>query len=113
MSESIAICQLKDRVAPRFDQCPEILLATINDTGVIQEKKIIATEALRPREIVPLLKRHQVSTIICGGVKEAGQKDLKRYNIRLLDNIIGDVDDVLALYIQGKLRSGNTKGLDD
>jgi predicted Fe-Mo cluster-binding NifX family protein len=108
MSESIAVCKLKDRVAPRYDRCPEIVLATINDAGVVETKKVISTGALKPHEVATLLSRNQVTTLICGGVKEQGQKDLKRYNIRLVDNVIGNVEEVLSLYVEGKLRSGNT-----
>jgi predicted Fe-Mo cluster-binding NifX family protein len=110
MSESIAVCQLRNRVAPRYDQCPEIVLARINDAGAIEKKEVLSIAALKPYEVAGVLKRHQVTTLICGGVKEQGQKDLKRYNIRLVDNVIGDVEEVLDLYIQGKLKSGNTKG---
>jgi predicted Fe-Mo cluster-binding NifX family protein len=112
MADKIAIFQLNDRVAPRFDQCPELVMATIDDAGAVQEKKVLSIVTLKPQEVVNLLNRLQVKAVICGGVKEQGQKDLERYNIRLVDNVIGNVDHVLALYIQGKLKSGNTEAFE-
>jgi predicted Fe-Mo cluster-binding NifX family protein len=111
MRSKIAVCQLNERVAPRFDQSPELMLVTIDDYGTVKEKKVLPTAALKPKEVVALLGRLQVTTLICGGVKEDSQQALKRVKIQFIDNVIGDVEDVLIRYIQGKLKRGNTKGL--
>jgi predicted Fe-Mo cluster-binding NifX family protein len=108
MQTKVAVCQLDNRVAPRFDHCPELLVVTLDDSGAFKEKKVLPVGALKPKEVADLLSRLEVKTLICGGVKESSQIDLKRSDIELIDNIIGNVDDVLMRYSKGKLHPGNT-----
>jgi predicted Fe-Mo cluster-binding NifX family protein len=111
MRGKIAVCQLNDRVAPRLDQCPELVLVTMVDPGAVKEKKVFPITTLKPREVADLLSRLQVKTLICGGVREDYQQALKKLDIQLIDNVIGDVEDVLMRYVEGKLSRGNTGGL--
>jgi len=111
MRGKIAVCQLNNRVAPRFDQCPELLLVTMDDPGAVKEKKVFPIATLKPKEVADLLGSLDVKTLICGGVKEDYQKALKKHNIQIIDNVIGDVEDVLTRYIKGSLYRGNTRGL--
>jgi predicted Fe-Mo cluster-binding NifX family protein len=108
---NIGVCQLNDRVAPRLDQCPELLLVTAEVPGAVKEKRVFPIATLKPREMADLLERLQVKTLICGGVREDYQQALKKLDIQLIDNVIGDVEDVLARYFKGKLNRGNTEGL--
>lgn len=111
MKGKIAVCQLKDRVAPRLDRCPELLLVTVADPRAVKEKKVFPIATLKPREVADLLRRLQVKTLICGGVREDYQQALKKLDIQLIDNVIGDVEDILMRYVEGKLTRGNTEGL--
>jgi predicted Fe-Mo cluster-binding NifX family protein len=111
MRGKIAVCQLNDRVAPRLDQCPELVLVTMDDPEAVREKKVLPIATLKPKEVADLLGRLNVKTLICGGVKEDYQKALKKLDIQLIDNVIGDVEDVLTRYIEGRLYRGNTRGL--
>jgi hypothetical protein len=86
------------------------VLVTIDDDGRVQEKKVFPTETLKPKEVVDLLGRLEVTTLICGGVKEDSQQALRRVKIQFIDNIIGNVDDILIRYLEGKLKRGNTRG---
>jgi predicted Fe-Mo cluster-binding NifX family protein len=108
MAGKLAVCQLNNRIAPRFDQCPELVLVTLDPRGTVKEKKVLPIVNLKPQEVADLLSRLDVKTLICGGVKEDSQQALKRFNIVLIDNIIGNVEDVLMLYSKGKLSRGNT-----
>jgi len=110
MRGKIAICQLHERVAPRFDQSPELVFVTIDDDGTVEDKKVFPTAALKPKEVVELLGRLEVTTLICGGVKEDSQQALKRAKIQFIDNVIGNIDDILIRYLEGKLKRGNTRG---
>jgi predicted Fe-Mo cluster-binding NifX family protein len=108
METKVAVCQLNERVAPRFDQCPEIVLVTIDASGGFKERKVLPVGTLKPREVADLLTRLQVRTVICGGVKEDSQQALKKCDIELIDNVIGNVEDILRRYSEGKLNRGNT-----
>jgi predicted Fe-Mo cluster-binding NifX family protein len=111
MRGNIAVCQVDDRVAPRIDQCPELLLVAVEDPRAVKRKKVFPIAALKPKEIANLLSRLEVKTLICGGVREDYQKALKKLDIQLIDNVIGDVEDVLTRYIEGTLHRGNTRRL--
>ncbi|MDY6837090.1 MAG: NifB/NifX family molybdenum-iron cluster-binding protein [Thermodesulfobacteriota bacterium] len=108
MASKLAVCQLNDRIAPRFDQCPELVLVTLDNSGAVKEKKVLPIANLKPQDVADLLSRLDVKTLICGGVKEDSQQALKKFNIELIDNIIGNVQDVLTRYSKGKLNRGNT-----
>jgi len=108
MQTKVAVCQLDDRVAPRFDRCPEVLLVTIDSSGAFKEKRILPVDNLKPKEVADLLSRLHVNTLICGGVKEDSQQALKKSDIELIDNVIGNVGDILIRYSKGKLNPGNT-----
>ncbi|MDY6989737.1 MAG: NifB/NifX family molybdenum-iron cluster-binding protein [Thermodesulfobacteriota bacterium] len=108
MGSKLAVCQLNERIAPRFDQSPELVLITLDTTGAVKEKTVLPIANLKPQEVADLLSRLDVETLICGGVKEDSQQALKKFNIVLIDNIIGNVEDVLIRYSKGKLSRGNT-----
>jgi predicted Fe-Mo cluster-binding NifX family protein len=102
----IAICQLKGRISPRYNHSAEIATVIIGD-GMILEKKIVALSIMEPAELTEFLASLGVEAVICGGVKEDCQRMLKQKNIRLIDNVIGNVDAVLKRFIKGELRSGD------
>ena len=102
----IAICQLKERISPRFDRSAEIATVIIGN-GLILEKKVVALSILEPDELTEFLAGLGVEAVICGGIKEDCQRMLKQKNIRLIDNVIGNVDVVLNRFIKGELRSGD------
>jgi len=108
MQSKVAVCQLNERVAPRFDQSPELVLVTIESGGAVREKKVLPIGTLKPKEVADLLSRLDVQTLICGGVKEDSQQALKKSHIELIDNVIGNVEDILIRYSKGKLNPGNT-----
>jgi predicted Fe-Mo cluster-binding NifX family protein len=108
MASKLAVCQLNDRIAPRFDQCPELVVVTLDSNGAVKEKKVLPVANLKPQDVADLLSRLEVKTLICGGVKEESQQALKKFKIALIDNVIGNVGDVLMRYSNGELSRGNT-----
>jgi len=102
----IAICQLKGRISPRYNHSAEIATVIVGD-GMILEKKVVAVSILESVELTEFLAGLSVEAVICGGAKEECQRMLKQKNIRLIDNVIGNVDAVLDRFIKGELRSGD------
>jgi len=105
--EKIAICYLSGRIAPRYDYTNEFLLVTIRDGKEIVEKKFTAIDAVRSSELAAQLHSLSVSVLICGGIRVALQNTLKKNEILLIDNVIGNVDDVLTCYMEGRLSPGD------
>jgi len=103
----IAVCQLRGRVSPRFNHSAELLMVTLNHSRVIEERRVISTATLNPSELTALLALHQVEILICGGVRKDCQQMLRKSSIRLIDNVIGNVDDVLLSCIEGRLHPGD------
>ncbi len=105
--KKIAICQFNGRVSPRFDHSAELVMVTMDHSGSIEKREVIFTAALNPGDLAALLALHRIETLICGGVRKDCQQMLRKNNIQLIDNVIGDVDDVLHLYQKGDLRRGD------
>lgn len=102
----IAICQLKGRVSPRFNHSAEIVTVVI-ENGRILEKKIVGLSVLEPFELAEFLTGLDVEGVICGGVKEECRQMLRWKRIRLIDNVIGNVDAVLERFMKGELQPGD------
>ncbi len=75
--------------------------------GQILEKRVVALMIMEPFELTEFLAGLGVETVICGGVKEECRLMLKRKNIRLIDNVIGNVDAVLERFMKGDLHPGD------
>ena len=107
MRTNIAVCQLNDRVAPRFDQCDELILITIGDNGTVKEKKILPITTSKLVEMIRLLTHLKTRALICGGIKQDHQQIFERTNIEVIDNVIGNVEHVLMRYMRGELNPGD------
>ncbi len=105
--KKIAVCQLNGRVSPRFNHSAELLMVTVNHFRKIKERRVISTATLNPSELAALLVLNQVEILICGGVRKDCQQILRKRSIQLIDNVIGNVDDVLLSCIEGRLQPGD------
>jgi predicted Fe-Mo cluster-binding NifX family protein len=105
--EKIAICHLNGRVAPRYDRTDEFLFVTICDGKEIVKKKVAGVVAMQPTDFAAQLHLFNVTVLICGGVPVALQNTLRKNGILLIDNVIGNVEDVLAWYMEGRLSAGD------
>lgn len=105
--EKIAICHLNGRVAPRYDHTDEFLLVTIRNGKEIVGRKIAGIVAVPSSDLAEQLHILNVTVLICGGIRVALQNTLKKNGILLIDNVIGNMDDVLARYMDGHLSPGD------
>lgn len=105
--ETIAVCHLNGRVAPRYDHTDEFLIVTIRDGKEIVKKKIAGIVVMQSSDLAAQLHSFNVTVLICGGVPVALQNSLRKNGILLIDNVIGNVDDVLAWYMEGNLSPGD------
>ena len=103
----VAICQLNGRIAPRYDFATEFAVFSIDGDGCIIERWTVNASGMSSSEQTAMLGRLGVELVICGGAKKECQCHLQEHNIRFIDNVIGNVDDVIACYLEGTLRSGD------
>jgi predicted Fe-Mo cluster-binding NifX family protein len=104
---NIAVCQLDERVAPRFDQTDELLLAEVGPTGEIIKEKTVTTGTTGKKELCLLLKRLEIDVLICGGIKDASRDSLNSSGIRVIDNVIGGSKEAVRMYAAKRLMSGS------
>jgi len=105
--KKVAVCQLNGRVAPRYDFAGELAVFTIDGGRTIVDKQVIPVHNMSSADLADLLNRLGVDLLICGGAKGESQLQLRRHHIRFIDNVIGSVDDALALHLAGVLRRGH------
>ncbi len=99
-----AVCCLKGRVSPLVKYTREIAVVSVSRRGRPIIKKV-PTVSLKPSVLVDLLKDMNVTLLICGGIKEEWQQILRNNNIAFIENIIGDLNDVVKVYMEGKLHA--------
>jgi len=99
-----AVCCLNGRVSPLVKYSREVVVVSVGRRGQKRIKKIPAV-SLKPPELIDLLKNMKVGLLICGGIKEECQQVLRSNNIEFIENVIGNIDDVVKSCLNGKLRA--------
>ena len=90
----VAIPLFNNRVSPRFEYAPALLLATIKADKVIEKKELSLTNYdLFQR--VALLKEFGVDTLICGGINNFINRLLDWRKVQVISPISGDAEEVL------------------
>lgn len=95
-------------MAPRFDLCTEVLIATRDEQGTIREEpRIVLLPGPSSDELCGLIIREEISLVICGGIEETHFQYLAWKKITVIDRIIGRQEKALALALDGQLRTGS------
>ena len=98
----IAIPLFNNRVSPRFEFAPALLLATVEGKKVLEKKELnLRGYNLFQRSV--LLKEFGVDTLICGGINGFITRVLDWRNVRVISPISGDAEEVLKRFLQGTL----------
>jgi len=103
--KKIAVCNFHNRVAPRFDLTPEILIfdATHSKKEPIE---ILDVSQMPSEKIVNMLVDRKVAVIISGGIQEKFQKAFLSSNIEVIWGVVGEIHDVFQAYMKGALHPG-------
>jgi predicted Fe-Mo cluster-binding NifX family protein len=94
-----------ESVAPCFEYSATMAIFTIKN-GVVTDQIDFALRSRDPFDRVRLLRDQEVDTIICGGVQENYEDSVRGSGIRVISWVSGSVDDLLDLYLRGKLVPG-------
>jgi len=103
----IAIPIFKSRISVRLDCAEYIHLVTI-EKGVVKSRETVRLVATNPLEKVKSLIQMKPDVLICGGLTEHCQNRLKNTDIQLIPWVRGDIEEILAQYLEGKLIAKNS-----
>ncbi len=103
----IAIATEDGAVAQHFGKCPEYMLFDV-ENGKIEKKTALANPGHEPGVLPGFLASHGVGCIISGGMGPRAIGLFKDNNIKVVTGAEGDVDSVIARYLDGTLDLGDS-----
>jgi predicted Fe-Mo cluster-binding NifX family protein len=95
-----------DFVAPRIDLSPEVIIATYYDRKLLEDPHSIIVSDISSEIICELALQENVATVICGGIEEQYYQFLIWKKIKVIDGVVGPLDDVLRLALNDTLQPG-------
>jgi len=101
----VAIPRFEEEVAPCFEYSADIVIFTIRGRKVVAQIGF----PLQSRDVFDrfrLLRDQQVKTLICGGVQDFFEDLLRANGIHVISWVTGSVDELLDLFIRGRLSPG-------
>lgn len=101
----IAIPLFIDRISPRFDFAPMLVLFRVEKEKIVESREI-SCEGWNDMERVTRLRELGVDTLICGGLPNHFLGLLDRNGIKVIPWVAGDANEALTLFLQGRLSSG-------
>jgi len=104
----IAIPRLGESVAPCFEYGATMAFFTVEGNRVVDQIDV-PLRSRDPFDRVRLMKAKQVNTVICGGVQAFYEDLLKANNIQVISWVSGRVEDLVGLFLQGRLTSGTAR----
>jgi len=99
---NVAIPFFNQRVSPRFEYAPALLLARVEDNKVVEKRELSLAKHDFFRRCA-LIKELGVDTLICGGINGFTIRLLDWRNVQVVSPIAGEVEEVLQRFLEGKL----------
>ncbi len=96
---------LGDRVAPRCTVADGIVFGTVK-RGRITYRRQIRQEVQNGLDLSLALRENQVDTLLCGGISRDTRELLEPYQIDIIPNVVGTIDEILDDIAQGIIRPG-------
>ena len=101
----IAIPIFGNRVSPRFDFSPEMWIVKVERGEVVEQEKL-STASLNLPQRLEQITSNEVDKLICGGIDSFSLSQLGSRGIDVLQDVIGDAEIVIDLFMRGGLRPG-------
>jgi predicted Fe-Mo cluster-binding NifX family protein len=105
MIMKLAIMLYGTRVSPRYGYSQGVLVVEVNNQEEF-DRKTLEIGKYYPEKIPELLSNEGVEVVISGGMNQHFQNLFRLRGIDVIWGIIGEVDDVLAAFMNGRLRPG-------
>ena len=101
----IAIPRFGERVAPCFEHSATMAIFTV-DGGKIVDQVDVPLQSREAFDRIRLMRAQKVEAVICGGIQEFFENMLKADGIEVISWVSGEIEDLLALYLNGRLSPG-------
>ncbi|NCC77781.1 MAG: dinitrogenase iron-molybdenum cofactor biosynthesis protein [Clostridia bacterium] len=107
MKTKVLIPLFDDSVAPRFDLATDVLVARLDATGAVAERKLLILPQASAERLCQLVLAEAVAIVVCGGIEAEHYDYLTWKQVRVIDNVIGSVGSVLARLKLNQLECGD------
>ena len=98
----VAIPQLGEMVAPRFEAASSFLVVTLED-GVVTGRRTLVCEGPEGYRRIRLIQIHQISTLICNGINASFIDMLVASGVTVIPKCSLSVEEALEAYLNGSL----------
>lgn len=102
----VGFCVLHGRIAPRFDQSQGIEVVAFDTQGGVISREHYGTSHLERLEICRFVGSLGVKALVCGGLMDSCERFFHERDIRVIDNVIGDLELAIACFARAELRAG-------
>jgi predicted Fe-Mo cluster-binding NifX family protein len=101
----VAIPIFGNRISPRFDFSPEIWIIDVEGGEVVKQEKLPTGNLNLPQRLEQITS-NGVDKVICGGIDVFSRNQLGSRGIDVVQDVIGDAEIVIDLFMRGRLRPG-------
>jgi predicted Fe-Mo cluster-binding NifX family protein len=98
----VAIAQWQGRISPVFDVSSNLVLVDCTD-GLVTARVEMQLDREDPRSRALTVTHHRVSVLICGAISREYAAALRGHGIRIIAEVCGEVETVLAAFIRDEL----------
>ncbi len=92
-------------VAPCFEYCATMAIFTV-EGGRILDQVDFPLRSRDPFDRVRLLRDREVDTLICGGMQDVYEDLVRASGFEVISWVSGSVEDLLDMYLRGRLVGG-------
>jgi len=103
----IAVTVYDNEISPSFDSAYKFMIIHINN-GEIKDKEEIVLSTINPIQRVNELADMGIDTIICREINSYTLSNLDKKGINVIHSVIGNTEEVLNIFLSGKLKQGIT-----
>ena len=96
---------LGDRVAPRY-RCADGILIVVLKRNRGSSRQWLPLEITDPLDLIAVLKRHRIDTVVCGGISHEEREMLTSHVPTVIENVACSAGEALAALEEGSLRPG-------
>ena len=102
----VAVPVFRNVVSPRVDISDGLLVYDI-DNDVVNKKEKFRLEFDQPAQLVSILQKNEITTVICGGCPQFYLRNLVFFGFDVVSGLTGDPDHIAEAFAAGKIDNGN------
>jgi len=93
------------RVSPNILFSDQVLLVQTYKEDTVS-RRILSTGGFTEADWIKLIDNYEVNTVVCGGIDNLFSKELTGRNVRVINNVAGEIEEVLEHLKHNRLRPG-------